>query len=480
MHYYQFVGRTDILLHTYYVDSLVQLGHVTGIFYDYQPFPLWHIMNAGIYLAGGAQFPTYKVMAIAGGLAFLLLPLAVYLIAMKLFKDERVALVAALITIFFPDLIIMGTSTIPRVVAEILIVFLIFVLLTGKSRSGYLLIVPVMAAIVMYHSISILFAAVILLALYVMQVLFVKKEERFVSIWHVALAVAMTAVYWTLNAGMLVQRLMNNAAASTDTISAPRVISQNMPWNELFNYLQYLPAILFILVGVFLLMLAKNYGNRAKIFGLAALGLVWLSFPGPLQALGSLAQNLGLDRIAEYAFPFLILIAAAGIAGLFFRSGKYGRAALVVIFCVWAVLAVSNDWVASDNPMVKRPFYTYYFTEQEVTGMDNLVTHATGVLESDYVANRYYEGSVKEAYTTILEVDVPNMTFVRHGPEDVLLVREGEHDKRELRVAALDNSKFISKPEGGSFVYVDRNKDVWATLAGYNRIYDSAAIQAYS
>jgi hypothetical protein len=72
------------------------------------------------------------------------------------------------------------------------------------------------------------------------------------------------------------------------------------------------------------------------------------------------------------------------------------------------------------------------------------------------------------------------MTFVRHGPEDVLLVREGEHDKRELRVAALDDGKFISKPEVGSFVYVDRNKSVWGTLAGYSRIYDSRAIQAYN
>ena len=62
----------------------------------------------------------------------------------------------------------------------------------------------------------------------------------------------------------------------------------------------------------------------------------------------------------------------------------------------------------------------------------------------------------------------------------MLLIREGEHDKRELRVAALDSSKFISKPEGGSFVYIDRNKSVWGTLAGYNRIYDSRAIQAYN
>ena len=282
---------------------------------------------------------------------------------------------------------------------------------------------------------------------------------------------------------MLVQRLINNAAASTGSISVPKALVENSPWNELFNYLQYAPAILFILAGVFLLLLSKKPGHRAKIFGLAALGFVWLSFPGPLQMLGDLVTNLGIDRFAEYTFLILILIAAVGLAGLFFRSGRYGKAVLVGLFCVWVLLSVSNDWVASDNPLVKRPFYTYYFSEQEIMGMDRLVTHATGVLESDYVPNRYYEASPPDeiVHKTILQVDVPNMTFVRHGPEDVLLIREGEQDKqRELRVAALENSKFISDPEGGSFVYMDRNEIVWDTLAGYNRIYDSRAIQAYN
>ena len=186
LHYFQYVGRTDILIHTFYAESVVLLGHVTTVFYDYQPFPLWHIMNAGIYLAGGEAFPVYKVMAIAGGLAFALLPVVVYLIGTKLFKDNRIALVAALITVFFPDIIIMGTSTIPRVIAAILMVYLVYLLLAGKSRTRFLLIVPIMAAIIIYHSISILFTAVILLVLYVLQMLFVKKEERFVSIWYVA------------------------------------------------------------------------------------------------------------------------------------------------------------------------------------------------------------------------------------------------------------------------------------------------------
>jgi hypothetical protein len=83
------------------------------------------------------------------------------------------------------------------------------------------------------------------------------------------------------------------------------------------------------------------------------------------------------------------------------RSGKYGKAILIGLFTIWVLLAVSNDWVASDNPLVKRPFYTFYFSEQEITGMDRLVTHTTGILESDYVPNRYYEGSAYEPNTTI-------------------------------------------------------------------------------
>ena len=51
--YFEFIGRTDILLHSSYVKSIVQLGYVTSVFDDYQPFPLWHIMNAGIDMVGG-------------------------------------------------------------------------------------------------------------------------------------------------------------------------------------------------------------------------------------------------------------------------------------------------------------------------------------------------------------------------------------------------------------------------------------------
>jgi hypothetical protein len=480
LNYFQFIGRTDVLVHTYYADSLVQLGHVTTIFYDYQPFPLWHILNAGIYMAGGADFPLNKVMAIAGGLAFTLLPVVIYLIGVKLFKDDRTALLAALVAVFFPDIISMGSSTIARVIAEILMVFLVYLLLAGKSRVKYLLIVPIMVAIVIYHSISILFTAGILLVLYVLQMLFVNKEERFVSIWHVALAVAMTAVYWVLNADMLIKRLINNATSSTDTITVPAALAANTPWNELFNYLQYVPAILFVLTGVFLLLLSGKFGNREKIFGLAALGFVWLSFPGPINMLGDLVQNLGIDRFAEYTFLILILVSAVGVVGLYARGGRQGRAIIIGLFAVWVLLSVSSDWVASDNPLVKRPFYTSYFSGQEISGMDRLVTHTTGILQSDYVPNRYYESSPYEPKTTLLEVDVPNMTFVRDSTDDLLLIREGEHDKRELRVAALSNNVFIHKPESELFTYVDRNKSVWDTLAGYNRIYDSRAIQAYN
>jgi hypothetical protein len=125
---------TLILVHTYYMNSLTELGHVTSIFFDYQSFPLWHIMNAGIYLAGGAGFPAYKVMAIVGGLAFATLPVVIYLIAMRLFKDYRVALVAALITILFPDLVAMAACSIPRIIAEILMVFLVYLLLIREGE----------------------------------------------------------------------------------------------------------------------------------------------------------------------------------------------------------------------------------------------------------------------------------------------------------------------------------------------------------
>ena len=71
-------------------------------------------------------------------------------------------------------------------------VFVIYLLLASKSKVKYLLIVPIMVAIIIYHSISILFVAIILTVLYVLQMIFVKKEERFVSIWLVLFSLAAT------------------------------------------------------------------------------------------------------------------------------------------------------------------------------------------------------------------------------------------------------------------------------------------------
>ena len=69
-------------------------------------------------MAGGSGFPMEKVMAIAGGLSFATLPILAYLIGERIFKEERTALVAALFMAFFPDLVAMGTSTIPREIGQ--------------------------------------------------------------------------------------------------------------------------------------------------------------------------------------------------------------------------------------------------------------------------------------------------------------------------------------------------------------------------
>ncbi len=480
--YFEFIGRTDIFLHSAYMQSVVQLGHVTTIFEDYQPFPLWHILNACIYTVGGLQLPAFKEMEIVGGLIFALLPALIYLIALKVFRDDRTALLAALITAFFPDMIMMGISTIASVIAEILIVLLVYVMLSRKGTERNVLLLPLTVAIVLYHSVSILFLLSVLIVLYVLQRLFVEKEDRFVSLGYIVFVGLLTFVYWEANAGSIIKRVLTNLySPPPQEINLPTALLFNQPFTEFFNYLQNTPSVLFILAGIFLLLATKTFSRRARIFGLASLIFMWLAFPGPLLLVGKLAKNFNIDRFGNYTFLLLIPVCAVGLYMLYTRSQKYGKVVIVGLFCLWVLLAVSNDWVASDNPLVKRPFYTFYFSEQEITGFERLATHTTGILESDYVPNRYYESSrVYQPNTTILEVD-PNMTtFLRGSPEDVFLIRAGEHDKRELKAAVLSDSNFIPKPEGDYFAYVPRDEAVWQTLANYSRIYDSRAIQAYN
>ena len=423
--YNYFIGRTDTLAHAWYIQNLLQVGHITDVFGLYTSFPLWHILVAGAYMITGTDIQVYTMMFIICGLIYAITPLIIFLIVTKLMNSQKIGLIAALLISVQTFFIFDGMYSIARSAVTILMMALILLLLSSNnSRYRFGLAILATLAIIMYHTVSIVFVLAILLVLYVLQKIFVKeKAQTFLSMKYFVISIGMTIIYWVAFAVDLPQELMNDLV-----LPAPSgVVTETIitaPYNELANYLQYTPLLFFIIVGIIYILRAKDFNSRAKIFGIASLLFLPIVFPGPALLVNKLSMDLNINRFEDYSFLFTAMLAAVGFAGLFYKAGRYAKVCLVAIFAIMIVLSISNDFVASDNPLVKRPFFTYDLTQGEVDGINQLtnMTGSSGYLMSDYVVKRYLDNSPYADVGQLLEIN--NGLVLKNSADDIAMVRE--------------------------------------------------------
>ena len=210
--YNYFVGRTDTLAHAWYIQNLLQVGHVTDVFGLYSAFPLWHILVAGVYMITGTGIQVYTMMFIVSGIIFAVTPLIVFLVVTKLVNSQKIGLIAALLISVQTFFIFDGMYSIARGAVTILMLAVILLLLSGNNnRYKFGMAIMATLAIIMYHTVSIVFVLLILSVLYVLQKFFVKeKAQMFISLKYLVISVAMTAIYWVLSGIGLPQELYND------------------------------------------------------------------------------------------------------------------------------------------------------------------------------------------------------------------------------------------------------------------------------
>ncbi len=481
--YDYFVGRTDTLAHAWFIQSLLQAGHVTDVFGLYSAFPLWHILVAGVYMITGTSSPVYTMMFIVSGIIYAVTPLIIFLIVAKLVNSQKIGLIAALLISVQTFFIFDGMYSIARGAVTILMLAVILLLLSSNNnRYKFGMAVLATLAIIMYHTVSIVFVLFILSVIYVLQKIFVKeKAQMFISLKYIVISVAMTAIYWGLFGVGLPQELYNNIVLPAPSgVVTTTIITA--PYNELANYLQYAPLIFFIIVGIIYILRAKDFNSRAKIFGVASLLFLPIVFPGPALLFNKLAMDLNIDRFHDYAFLFTTMLAAVGFAGLFYKTGRYAKVCLILIFAIMIVLSITNDFVASDNPLVKRPFFTYYLTEGELDGIGHLsnMTGPSGYVMGDYVVKRYMDFSSYASYGQLLEIS--NDAVLRNSADDIAMVREDELTKRPLLVFQPKKGKFVLNPSydtDNELGYYYDSGSAWRSLGKSDLIYNSNDVSGF-
>lgn len=484
LNYFYYISRTDPIFHVAAIESLINNAYIEAeIFEIYKPFPLWHILCTMLYYMSALNLPVQKIMFFTNGIIYAFTPVITYLISRKIFSDNKVSLISALFIVLNPDVIGYGMGSIPRSVVSFLLLILILSLLYKSNLKMVFLSIMLIVPIVMYHTASTPFIFIIILLLLTGQHIYDKNKNIF-TYNFLAIFIIFNLMYWMFYAEVLFEAIISNIIreAPSGIITSSIIYT---PLNELFNYLQYVPMIFFIIIGTLGTLYSNKLSSVAKIFVLLGLLSVVVAFPGPALLINKFAGNFNVGRFGQYLFPFITFAIAIGFYTIYKMSQKYSKCLLVILFLTLAFLSVTNDFVASDNPLIERPFYTYYLTEQEINSFNSIGRFTSGLIMSDYVTTRYISLS-NTPYRDkrhILVVDSTNMKVLREKDNDVFLIRQSELSKRPLKLYTNMDGYFKPSPswEGGSRIdYYYNDLSLWNDFESYNKIYDTKSIQAFT
>lgn len=494
LNYHYFFGRTDVFPHDLFMTSLLNANTVTSTFGSYEPFPLFHIFIAFQEMALGGAVEPLTLFFITSGALFSLLPGVMYVLSRRFAFSRRVSLIAALSMVFNPFVILYGMYALPRSVTSFLVPFCLLVLLIGDRRAS-VLYVGLLVGIAAYHTVSLPFIFVIICCWYVVERLVARTNRHdklyspVVDTWELLAIPVIQLVYWGATGSDIIPRLVGLALEQT-TITTGRESTDlaaqfiTAPYSELLNYLIFGLIVFFVLFAVIQSHRVTDLSSEQHAALLSALLLATVSVPGPALLVGAVS-NITPDmlfRFGQYTYPFVMIAFAVGVISLGNTSmpvgGRTFKLAVVVLLVFSAAfLAVSNDFVASDNPLADREdTYSFHLTESEATGFGTIAGYSQQAVTGDYVACRYINNPIY-GNCEIIQADFLNDRL--HLPADsVFILRTGELERRPLSV--FPTSEPVDEPPySNNRESLSADSTAWSELTEHNRVYDSTEVTAY-
>ncbi|MFC6836145.1 hypothetical protein [Halomarina ordinaria] len=487
--YNYYFARTDVFPHAWYTEVLLASGEVTTTFDDYRAFPLWHLLGASEDLLSGVGWAPRYYLFLTSGLVFGAVAVGVYLLAMRLFDSRRIALTAAWLTPLNTFVLQYATEAIPRSVTSFLGIGL-FLAMLSRGRAFRALFGLFALGIVVYHPVTVPFLFVIVGVFYGAQRLVPgTADASLVRLSDVGILLAVQVVYWVGWAPYIVEHVVENvrstgASGGTTGVTNSGILAS--PLGEVANYVQFSFLVLFVGYALVVCVSKRDVPPAGVVTVVAAALLSTLSFPGPLLFLQSVSENFNVFRFGQYTYPLISVAAGAGLVWLTrsrFRwpsSRHVMRGFVLLLVLSMSFTAVSNDFVASDNPVVERQFYTFYLSESEQDGLETLVDVTPGLVMADYISCRYLTYSPHTETCHILEVDPEAGRVFFGGESNLVVVRDGELRDRGA-IQLFPTTEFVETPSYDAYLtYVDRESPVWEDLADRNKVYATDDVEAYA
>lgn len=493
--YDYFFGRTDVFPHHFFVNSLLSTNYVSGAFGEYQAFPLWHIHVAFQNMLYDGVVDPLTIFYVTTGFVFALTTAAVYILATRFLFSQRTALAAALALCLNPFVLLYGMYSLPRSITSFLFVLVLLVLFFDDAK-GAVLFVGLITGIAMFHTVSLPFIFAILACHYAVERLMALARESgsvsrysLIPTWKLLAIPVVQFAYWAIADPRLISRIVNLLAENSftggsDPVGGLTAQFIEQPFNELVNYLPFSFIIFFVLFAVIQSPKVSRFSQRQQHVLITTLVLVTVSVPGPALLI-NLVSDVTPDmvfRFGHYTFPFIAIAVGVGIVSILKTRWPVGGPSLKTAVVVLLVLSagfvtVSNDFVASDNPLVERDdFYTFYISESEIDSFNTITAHSTTAVTGDYITCRYVDNP-GEGSCEIIQADP--VDEVLHFPDDsVLVLRKGELEKRPLSIYPTPEP-VADPPYSNNRESLGKESAVWNSLVEQNRIYDSSEVTGY-
>ncbi len=461
LNYPFFFGRTDTIAHISMATSIVETGTVADFPATYEPFVLWHTLTAVGSQLFGDLVPLHTTMFLLSGFVFAAGIVAAYSFGRRVTDSTTAGLLTALLTTLFPLYLFYGMYSIARSITSVLFLLLLCTLVVRSTAPTMALSLVFIAGIVLYHPVTVPFILIILGLLFVIE-RGVGTTQPLVSPFVLLSTVLITLVYWLYQAEIVIDRiygaLLFSVFSSDEGTTVPSGV-EGVPVAEVLNYIPYSFLVFFILVAV----LFWFRDERARTTHVASMGVLTLilaplAFPGPTLLVDTLV-GVNVDRFGHYSFLFLGLMSGIGVYELVTRVNLSLFLALLLVVSLFSFGAVSNDFVASDNPAVERPFYTYYFGDAEQQSLDSIDSAYAGTVATDWPACRY----ISEIGSTSCGVPAADAEGGIFSGDESVLLRENEHQTRPLQFSR----------------YVYAEELTGGELADRQRVYDSGAVSFY-
>lgn len=244
--------------------------------------------------------------------------------------------------------------------------------------------------------------------------------------------------------------------------------------------MQYSFILFFLILGALWASSSNKNVHVGRTFCILGLLLAAISFPGPALLLEKLSVNFNIIRFGQYTIIFTVIPVAIGFYKLYCKSKKHGKIFIIIMLISMSFLSISNEFTASDNPLVKRPFFTFYLTEEEIIATNHVAIITKGHLMSDDIIGRYLLNSLHKNKGHILEINRERMVFLTNSSSDTILIRDDELIKRPLHLYPSKTGAFEISASRLNLEYYYNDLILWDDLNKYDKIYHSGGLTAFN